>query len=455
MLGGLTLVAVLGGLLWLGGRIRALQAELAARKDALEKLTETIRQEFHTTREAQARDARDARMEQGESLTRVATGLKTDLQTQLTAFSQQLEQFRQTLTDANKDSREAQAQSLKELTENQRFQFGRMAEELGKLTTTIADQLKNIRESSEQKLEKMRETVDEKLQSTLEKRLGESFKQVSERLEQVHLGLGEMKHLATGVSDLKNVLANVKARGTFGEMRLEALLEQLMTADQYSLQQAVVPGSRELVDAAIKLPGSREGVVWLPIDAKFPLVEYEKLVNAAAEGNEAEVSFYRTELLKTLRGFAKSIHQKYIQPPHTTDFALLFLPVEGLFSEALREPGLLQELQQVHKVVLTGPTTLSAILHSLQMGFRTLAIEKRSSEVWEVLKSVKAEFENFGVILTKAKGKLESATKDLEHLEGTRTRAINRKLRGVEFLPEETPAGLLPTPDLFDEGEIG
>ncbi|MDX2063419.1 MAG: DNA recombination protein RmuC [Bacteroidia bacterium] len=439
-----TLVALVVGLVWLGGRLQALTQAQAARAEALDKLDATLRAELQTNRS-----------EQAAALDRVAATLKTDLQGQLLAFGQQLGQLQNALSTASKEAREAQALQLKDLVEGQRHQFGRMTDELTRVGQTIAEQLKDIRQSSEQKLEQMRQTVDEKLHATLEQRLGESFKLVSDRLEQVHKGLGEMQSLASGVSDLKNVLANVKTRGTFGETQLEALLEQLLTPDQYALQQAVVPTAAEKVDAAIRLPGAGSGAtLWLPVDAKFPLVEYEALVNALAAGDVALADYHRAQLLKAIRTQAKDIQRKYVQPPHTTDFALLFLPIEGLFAEVLREPGLFQELQAVHKVVLTGPTTLSALLSSLRMGFRTLAIEKRSAEVWKVLGAVKAEFGKFGDLLTSAKKKLEGATKDLEQLEGTRSRAIQRQLREVEALPEATalPPGVLPTEGLFDEG---
>ncbi|HXZ07355.1 MAG TPA: DNA recombination protein RmuC, partial [Paraburkholderia sp.] len=288
----------------------------------------------------------------------------------------------------------------------------------------------------------------EKLHATLEQRLGESFKQVSDRLEQVHRGLGEMQTLAAGVGDLKKVLTNVKTRGTWGEMQLEALLEQLLTADQYAKNVATIPRSGDRVEFAIKLPGRQDSgdgaalPVWLPIDAKFPREDYERLLEAQDRADPVAVEEASRALEARIRAEARTIAEKYVSPPHTTDFALLFLPTEGLYAEILRRPGLTDLLQRDYRVTIAGPTTLTALLNSLQMGFRTLAIEKRSSEVWQVLGAVKTEFGKFGDVLAKTKSQLETVTRSIEQAE-VRTRAMNRKLRDVEALPGEQATGLL------------
>jgi DNA recombination protein RmuC len=310
---------------------------------------------------------------------------------------------------------------------------------------TMEGQLRNLREDNSKKLEQMRATVDEKLQSTLEKRLGESFKQVSERLEQVYKGLGEMRTLATGVGDLKKVLTNVKTRGTWGEIRLSSILEQILTPDQYDVNVATKKDSNERVEFAIKLPGqdeNKERVVWLPIDAKFPQEDYQRLVDAqeAADKELAEKSIKNLEARIKLE--ARYIKEKYIDPPNTTDFGIMFLPVEGLYAEVLRRPGLCDVLQREYRIVVTGPTTLAALLNSLQMGFRTLAIEKRSSEVWELLSVVKTEFGKFGDVLAKTKKKLQEASNTIDKAE-VRTRAIERKLKKVQEIPDTDAVKLI------------
>jgi DNA recombination protein RmuC len=282
----------------------------------------------------------------------------------------------------------------------------------------------------------MRATVDEKLHETLEKRLGESFKQVADRLEQVHKGLGEMQSLAVGVGDLKRVLTNVKSRGTWGEVQLGALLEQTLTREQYDTNVATKPGSRDRVEYAIRLPGRDGGApVWLPVDSKFPVEDYERLVLAADRADPQAVEEAARALEMRLRNEARAIRDKYVDPPATTDFAILFLPTEGLFAEALRRPGLTDALQREFRVTLAGPTTLSAMLNSLQMGFRTLAIEKRSSEVWTVLGAVKTEFGRFGEVLAATKRQLQTVTNSIDAAE-TRTRVMEKRLKGVEALPE-------------------
>jgi DNA recombination protein RmuC len=284
----------------------------------------------------------------------------------------------------------------------------------------------------------MRVTVDEKLHATLEQRLGESFKQVSDRLEQVHRGLGEMQSLATGVGDLKHLLTNVKTRGIFGEAQLGALLEQVLSPEQFAAQVATKPGSREVVDFAVKLPGKNaDGApCWLPVDAKFPSEDYQRLLDAQERADVLGVEVSAKALEARLRAEAKSIAEKYLAPPHTTDFAILFLPSEGLYAEALRRIGLMEALQRDFRVTLAGPTTLLAMLSSFAMGFRTLAMEQRASEVWQVLGAVKTEFEKFGDVLAKTKKKLEEAQNTIGDAE-VRTRMMSRKLKSVEALPGE------------------
>jgi DNA recombination protein RmuC len=328
------------------------------------------------------------------------------------------------------------------------------------LTTTLTEQLRALAESNERrlvalqegnekKLDQMRATVDEKLHATLEQRLGESFKQVADRLEQVHRGLGEMQTLARDVGALNRVLTNVKTRGIFGEMQLAGLLEQVFTPEQYAANVATIPGSNERVEFAIRLPGQRRDEdigglpLWLPIDAKFPREDYERLVDAQERADPQAVEAAAKALETRLRLEARSIRDKYVSPPHTTDFGILFVPTEGLYAEALRRPGLLEALQREFKVMLAGPTTLLATLTSLQMGFRTLALEKRSAEVWEVLGAVKTEFGKFGEVLEKTKRKLDEASSTIDAAT-TRTRAMQRRLKTVEAMPETEVARLLP-----------
>ncbi|MDE2277625.1 MAG: DNA recombination protein RmuC [Burkholderiales bacterium] len=336
-----------------------------------------------------------------------------------------------------------------------------LAEQLQRLSEANERRLLALQEGNEKKLDQMRATVDEKLQATLEQRLGASFKQVAGRLEQVHKGLGEMQSLARDVGSLNRVLTNVKTRGVFGEVQLAALLEQVFTPEQYATHVATVPGSNERVEFAIRLPGrgatqgaGSDAPLWLPIDAKFPREDYERLLDAAerADAPAAEVAGRAIE--QRLRQEARSIREKYVAPPHTTDFAILFVPTEGLYAEALRRPGLAEALQREHKVMLAGPTTLLALLNSLQMGFRTLVLEKRSAEVWEVLGAVKTEFAKFGEVLARTRKKLEEASNTIDLAE-TRTRAMARQLRSVEALPEVRSAQLLPglAADARDVGE--
>jgi len=323
---------------------------------------------------------------------------------------------------------------------------------------TVETRLQALQADNEKKLEQMRQTVDEKLHATLEARLGESFKQVAERLEQVHRGLGDMQRLASDVGSLNRVLNNVKTRGIFGEVQLAGLLEQVFTPDQYAVNVETVPSSGARVEFAIRLPG-QGGVdgapVWLPIDAKFPREDYERLLEAQDKADVACVEAAAKALEVRLRQEAKTIRDKYLAPPHTADFAILFVPTEGLYAEALRRPGLVEVLQRECRVMLAGPTTLLATLNSLQMGFRTLALEKRSSEVWQVLGAVKTEFGKFGDVLAKTRKKLDEASNTISSVE-TRTRVMGRALKKVEAMPDAQTQALLPgEPDLADDSPQG
>ncbi|HYD78470.1 MAG TPA: DNA recombination protein RmuC [Paucimonas sp.] len=372
-------------------------------------------------------------------------------------LSATLAQFQQTLTLQGQTGREEQAAALKRFGDTLHQSLTALSESnaqrMTEIRATLETKIKDLQSDNALRLEEMRRTVDEKLHATLEQRLGESFKLVSDRLEKVHQGLGEMQQLAIGVGDLKRVLTNVKTRGTWGEVQLEMLLEQMLTPDQYAKNVETVPGSGERVEFAIKLPGQDDGErpVWMPIDAKFPKEQYERLVEAAEHADAEVVTAAGKELERAVRLEAKTIAEKYLSPPLTTDFAILFLPTEGLYAEVMRRPGLADELQRSCRVSIAGPSTLSALLNSLQMGFRTLALEKRSSEVWQVLGAVKTEFGKFGDVLAATKNTLERAAKNIEQAE-TRTRQMARKLKSVEALPSET-AQLLLGADMSEVGD--
>jgi DNA recombination protein RmuC len=358
---------------------------------------------------------------------------------QIDAFAQQLTLLQKTLSD----TLTTQLQSVSESN----------ARRMVEVRETLEKQLAQLQQTNSAKLDEMRKTVDEKLQTTLEARLGESFKQVADRLEQVHKGLGEMQTLAQGVGDLKHLLTNVKARGIFGEAQLSALLEQVFTVDQYAAQVITRRGGKNPVDFAIRLPGRSDNgdPVWLPIDAKFPNEDYERLLDAQQRADVLGAEIAGKALEMRIRLEAKSISEKYIEPPYTTDFAILFLPTEGLYAEVLRRPGLMEVLQRDHRVTLAGPTTLLAMLNSLQMGFRTLALEKRSSEVWQVLGAVKTEFGKFGDILAKVKSQTETVLNTLNSAE-QRSRVMGKALRNVEALPEIDSTRLIPMDKDVDEG---
>ena len=418
LLAGLAAILLLQAIvLWRGGRSaddearsRAMQA---AQEKGLERLERELREELARGRREDAEEAFRDREERAQSATFLSQAVTTQFGQFGTAQSERLEAFARELN---------------------RFSLG-LDERFERLKMTVEGRLTAIQADNASKLEEMRRTVDEKLHATLEQRLGESFKLVSDRLEQVHRGLGEMQSLAAGVGDLKRVLSNVKTRGTWGEVQLSALLEQLLTADQFAANVATRPDSGERVDFAIRLPGKGDGaVVWLPIDAKFPIEDYQRLIDAQERGEAALVEEASKAIEVRLKAEARSIRDKYVAPPHTTDFALLYLPTEGLYAEALRRPGLADTLQRDFRVSLAGPTTLAALLNSLQMGFRTLAIEQRSAEVWAVLGAVKTEFGKFGEALAHTRKKLDEASNSISKAE-TRTRQLSRRLREVEALP--------------------
>jgi DNA recombination protein RmuC len=419
-----------------GRSVQQFSAELQA---GHERLARELRQEISDS-------ARSTRLELTQNLATFQQSLvqqsaeATRTQnTQIDAFGQQLALLQKSLSDTL-------AQRLEALSESN-------ARRMSEVRATLEAQLAQLQQTNIAKLDEMRATVDEKLQTTLHARLGESFKQVAERLEQVHKGLGEMQTLAAGVGDLKHLLTNVKTRGMFGEAQLAGLLEQVFVPDQYAAQVATRPGSKNVVDFAIKLPGKSDdgSPLWLPIDAKFPNEDYERLLDAQQRADVVAAEAAAKALEARIRLEAKSITEKYVEPPYTTDFAILFLPTEGLYAEVLRRPGLMESLQREHRITLAGPTTLLAMLSSLQMGFRTLALEKRSSEVWQVLGAVKTEFGKFGDVLAKVKSQTETVLNTLNSAE-TRSRAMGRALRQVEALPDAQAQALLPMDKEADEG---
>jgi DNA recombination protein RmuC len=393
----------------------------------LARLEGSIKTEFSHSRSESALAAKNTRDE-------LSTSLKDNRKEMRESFDSFKKEFSFSIEEFGKSQRDNFFDMLRKQSE----QNTAIETRLDNMRNIIEKKISELQTGNEKKLEEMRATVDEKLQKTLESRLTESFKLVSERLEAVHKGLGDMQQLATGVGDLKKVLSNVKTRGVLGEYQLENILEQLLTVDQYGKNIKTKKSTDALVEFAIKLPGRDEGgkIVWLPIDSKFPKEDFELLTEAYEYGSADSIEEIRKSFAKGLRKCAQDICNKYIDPPHTTDFAILFLPFESLYAEVLRTPGLFESIQRECKIIITGPTTLSALLSSLQMGFRTLAIEKRSSEVWQLLATVKVEFENFGTVLDKTQKKLLEASNVIEQA-GVRSRAIERKLRKVQELPQE------------------
>lgn len=475
-------------------------AMLASRLDAFEKAQErterAVREEVSQSRDELGKAAREQRQELteafktfGDSVVQRMLDVASMQKGQLDAFSSQLasfakasgerldgvraesatgaKQLREEVVTTLKSISETMAKTMGELANVQKAQLEAMSSAIGKLSdsnekkleavrVTVEEKLQSMQIDNAKQLEQMRQTVDEKLQGTLEKRLGESFKQVSERLEQVHKGLGEMQTLATGVGDLKKVLTNVKTRGTWGEVQLGALLEQVLNPDQFAINVATKDGG-ERVEFAIKLPGQgadKDETVWLPIDAKFPVEDYQRLIEAQERADVEGVEVAGKQLENRVKTCAGDICEKYLNPPKTTDFGILFLPIEGLFAEIIRRTGLTEVIQRECRVVIAGPTTLWSILNSLQMGFRTLAIQKRSSEVWNLLAAVKTEWTKYGDVLDAVQKKLHQASETIEKAKA-RSRAVGRKLKDVQELPVGEVTALLPANVLEDDAEAG
>ncbi len=426
-----------------------LQAAAANQEARLAHLAQSKVTEQQALREAVERqlaqslaDARAGRTELAQSFAALLQANRETLETLKSDIAQRLATMTTALREQLDVSGRQSRQQLSLIHETVATQLAAQTQaaqtQAAQLRATLNERLTAIQSDNASKLEEMRKTVDEKLHATLEQRLGQSFQLVSDRLEQVHRGLGEMQTLAAGVGDLKRVFSNVRARGTWGEVQLIALIEQVLTPEQFATNVSTRPNSNERVEVAIRLPGHGREPVWLPIDAKFPVEDYQRLLDAHERADLDEAEAAAKALETRIRNEARTIREKYIEPPHTTDFALLYLPAEGLYAEALRRQGLAESLQRELRVTLAGPTTLAALLNSLQMGFRTLAIEKRASEVWQVLGQVKSEFGKFGVVIEATKRKLDEARNKFEDV-GRRSRAIERRLRDVEALPSAEP----------------
>ena len=443
------LLVIWVGLVLARGRNSAVDAELQRKElqdlrvqlqSGHERLERELRREIAESSQGARQELTQNLATFQQTLTQQGAEATRTQNTQIDAFGQQLTLLQKSLSDTL-------TTQLSGLSESN-------ARRISEVRQTLEAQLAQLQSTNSAKLDEMRATVDEKLQTTLQARLGESFKQVADRLEQVHKGLGEMQTLAQGVGDLKHLLTNVKTRGIFGEAQLASLLEQVFVPDQYAEQVATRPGSKNVVDFAIKLPGKSDTgePLWLPIDAKFPNEDYERLLDAQGRADVAAAEAAGKALELRIRLEAKSMVEKYVEPPYTTDFAILFLPTEGLYAEVLRRPGLMESLQRDHRVTLAGPTTLLAMLSSLQMGFRTLALEKRSSEVWQVLGAVKTEFEKFGGVLAKVKSQTQTVLNTLDNAE-TRSRAMSRALKKVDALPDAQAQSLIPSDKDFDRLE--
>jgi DNA recombination protein RmuC len=445
--------------------------DLSTRTDTrLDQLREALTEDGRKAREESVQAQQRGTDLLGSRLQEMRLQLETfgqQQETRILAFGRQLAElttrtdahmgtFKETIAEEARKGRQESSDSQQRFADSLNLRLveltQRNEQRIGEMRATLEQQLQALQNDNSAKLEQMRATVDEKLQSTLNQRLDSSFKLVSERLEQVQRGLGEMQQLATGVGDLKRVLSNVKNRGSWGEVQLDNILEQTLTQDQYARSVRLSPDSAEAVDFAVRLPGRGQDDVplWLPIDSKFPRDDYERLLDAQEQGDQEQVLVMGAQLERAIRVQAKSISDKYIVPPHTTDFAVMFLPTEGLYAETIRRPGLMDLLQREHRVVIAGPTTVTALLNSLQMGFRTLAIEKRSSEVWGLLGAVKSEFGKFAGILEKAEKQINTVGKSLGEA-SRKTRTIERRLRGVESLSGEDATALLGDDAALDE----
>lgn len=433
----------------------AMGSDASVVQTALSAGLRTIREEQNSVVGLLRQDLATQRSELGETLRGVSAAQAQEFVREREANSQAHGQMREELRLGAESAKKSQSELRDELRVNAAGMQKSVEARLDVLRETLSAELEKLRQGNEAKLEKMRETVDEKLQGTLEKRLGESFALVSQRLEQVQKGLGEMQTLATDVGGLKRVLTNVKSRGGWGEVQLQRQLEDVLTPEQYAENVAVIPGSNERVEFAVKLPGSSAGdtPVWLPIDSKFPQEDYERLLTAQENGDKSAIETAGKEVERAVLAQAKLIAMKYVQPPHTTDFGVMYLPTEGLFAEVMRRPGFVSRLQNEHRIAVAGPTTLMSLLNSLQMGFRTLAIEQRSSEVWKVLSEAKTEFEKYGDVWDKVGKQLQTVQNTVSQA-GTRTRALQRALKDVESfeageraLDEFAPAQLTAAQD--------
>ncbi len=446
----LAALGALGALLGVLGRQRAFHAALQQLPGQIERVERELRAAVHDSAQA-LRTEQAARFAEFQNLHLAQAAQSTRaLEARLDAVAQQLQALQKSLVDSLAlqvgqltQSNAAALQQLQMQLAQQLDALRQSSEQrLTEMRATVEQRLRELQTDNERKLEQMRVTVDEKLHATLEQRLGESFRQVAERLELVHRGLGEMQTLAQGVGDLRRVFSNVKTRGVFGEIQLAALLEQVFTPEQYGVNVETVPGSGARVEFAIRLPGQDDGPLWLPIDAKFPREDYERLLEAQERADRVAADAAAKALEQRLRDEARTIQAKYLAAPYTADFAILFVPTEGLYAEALRRAGLVEALQREHRVMLAGPTTLLALLNSLQMGFRTMALQQRSTEVWKVLGAVKTEFGKFGDVLAKVRKKLEEANNTIGAAE-VRTRAMGRQLKAVEALPGDEAQSLL------------
>lgn len=438
------------------------QHQFTSLQSELQRIESAVKTEIAANRKETNDNAGQSRRELANSLTSFEEKLNyltNTIDHKLTAFSESNNnnaagtrtEIKQALDSFKKDL----AQSIQDFNTHQKENFfallGKQSEQnatttnlLGNMRQTLEQKIGDMQTGNEQKLEQMRITVDEKLQQTLETRLGESFKLVSDRLEAVHKGLGDMQTLATGVGDLKRVLSNVKTRGVLGEYQLANILEQTLTPDQYAKNVKTKEGSNAMVEFAVKLPGHQDNSLWLPIDSKFPKEDFELLLQAYDSGDAAQVEERRKAFIRGIKKCAMDICSRYIDPPNTTDFAILFLPFESLYAEVLRTPGLFESIRTECKINIAGPTTLSAFLSSLQMGFRTLAIEKRSGEVWQLLSAVKTEFGNFSSLLSKAQSNIQTGLNQLDDVVGKRTRAIEKRLKDVDTISDEEVKAILP-----------
>jgi len=432
---------------------------LKSTTDTLSKTLEAVGKAQQTQLEGMTKQLKELTDSNQGALDRIRTTFDSRVKELQDGNEKKLVEMRKEVSEGLKSTSDTLSKALEGMGKAQQTQLEGMTKQLKELTdsnqgaldrirTTFDSRVKELQEGNEKKLDEMRKTVDEKLHETLEKRLGESFKLVSDRLEAVHKGLGEMQNLATGVGDLKRVLTNVKTRGTWAEVQLGAILEQILTPAQYEKNVRVKGDSSETVEYAVRLPGPKsdpDSRVWLPIDSKFPQEDYLRVQEAAERGDPEGVQKATDALARTVRTAAKDVHDKYVNPPNTTDFGIIFLATEGLYAEVLRQPALVDDLLHRYRVVVAGPTTLAAILSSLRMGFQTLAIEQRAAEVWRVLGAVKTEFGKFGEVLNRVKRQLNTASRTIEDTD-VRTRAMERRLRSVEELPEEEATRILELP---------